>query len=805
MTAQTTLPISEQQELANNDKVQAKQAISSEIKAMRKRGENLKIQKILQLIKNQDCELSKDEILEIICSNKFLGGQELGQFNTPNEIAELISSIGMNYNPKSVLDISCGTGNILAYLNTINTVTGMDINHDAALLAKFINPNAEIITANSLIYDFSNAKYDLVVGQPPFALIQENKRNAELEIIKKGLDLLNPNGVAIFVVYDGILSNSSANDFRQHLLSNFAMDMIISLPNTIFPYTSVKSSILVIRKGQKNKHVFMPSFEDSQKSILEDYKQHRGEFYLPISKLIDRFDRNHYLTLEAIDATLKGHKLIKISDVSKVIGGKYLNPKVFKTSGKYLLFNRNDKNGKNFVDEIPDEHCVLRNNDFVVSLIGPNNKIHLYNEDGIKTVISQNFAIIRPTKEDKYISTYLKTSDGEALIQQQMNRHLVGSTIPHLSVLSLKDILIPLLSLEELNNSVSKTTELVSKATELNDLLLKSSECIKNKEYNLARMYIEQAFKNANSEISQHRNVYLENINNLEEIEKKDIELEETMAMFAHKFRSPLDAIIYNTSHEHQPKLYIQAAQTMRGLLDIFSIISTDSDSLKERLSQDNQGKGNLINVLAKTLDMILLHLLSVSSSEKIQQHYLRYAKAHGLCSTDVSDKQWNEDYFELEQQLQVEWEQSFAQLLNESPTLQQRLDWLALHFFKLEVQGFAPITIQFREYGITESFLTILLNEILVNAFKYYASTAQQPVYLSWSEQEGYQILSCRNPSINNERSKLKGSGKGHTFLSALARKTGSQFNKPKANDDFVLEFGIANPLLINSQGNMQ
>lgn len=46
-------------------------------------------------------------------------------------------------------------------------------------------------------------------------------------------------------------------------------------------------------------------------------------------------------------------------------------------------------------------------------------------------------------------------------------------------------------------------------------------------------------------------------------LEESEKELEDTMAMFAHKFRSPLDAIIYNTEHEHQEKLYKQAAQTM--------------------------------------------------------------------------------------------------------------------------------------------------------------------------------------------------------------------------------------------------
>ncbi len=302
---------------------------------------------------------------------------------------------------------------------------------------------------------------------------------------------------------------------------------------------------------------------------------------------------------------------------------------------------------------------------------------------------------------------------------------------------------------------------------------------------------------NHNNEIKE-KDFLLEVSNS--KLKEKEEELEEMMSMFAHKFRSPLDTIIYNTNHQHQPKLYIQAAQTMRGLLDIFSIISADDIVLIEKLKRDNQGESGLLTVFGKTLDMILLHLLSAQAAEKIQQHYLHYAKKQGLCDAELSYKQWNDDYFELERQLQTEWEQSFAELLSQQATLEQRLAWLEERFFKLELQGFEQANIQFKEYGITESFLTILLNEILVNAFKYYSSDTQQSVVLVWAEGDSYQVLSCRNPSVRNERNRFKGSGKGHTFLSALARKTGSQFTKPKPQDDFVLEFGIANQLLISS-----
>lgn len=347
-----------------------------------------------------------------------------------------------------------------------------------------------------------------------------------------------------------------------------------------------------------------------------------------------------------------------------------------------------------------------------------------------------------------------------------------------------------------------------SKEHKKNCCLSISNIFIAKKRYDDAREYVEQAFSYVSNE-EQHKNVYLSNIKNTEELDKKNQELEEKereqedmMSMFAHKFRSPLDAIIYNTSHENNPKLYAEAAQTMRGLLDIFSIISTDDKILTNKIKTDNQGNGRLITVLDKTLNMILLHLLSVSGAEKIQQHYLAYAKAHSKIDQSVSYKTWCDDYFELEQQLQTEWEQSFSALLNQYAPLEQRLNWIEQHFFKLELIGFERDDIQFKDYAITESFLIILINEILVNAFKYYSSETKRSVILQWIERDGYQVLSCHNPSIRHERTTIKGSGKGHIFLSALARKTGSQFTKPKPQDDFVLDFAIPNELLISNSG---
>lgn len=326
---------------------------------------------------------------------------------------------------------------------------------------------------------------------------------------------------------------------------------------------------------------------------------------------------------------------------------------------------------------------------------------------------------------------------------------------------------------------------------------------LRREEFDEAKAFIQGIYQNASIRDKEFKHVCLTAIEKSQQIEEKNQklaeaqnELQELMAMFAHKFRSPLDAIIYNTTHDHQVKLYTEAAQTMRGLLDVFSIISTDPERLRDRIRQDIGGEASLSSVVLKTLDMLMLHLLSPAGTEKIHQHYLASAEQQGLCPSGVSRKSWREDYYELERRLRTEWEQSFAELLSQPEDWESRQQWIESRFFRLELRGFDPMGIRFRPHGAAESFLVILLNEVLVNAFKYYSSATQQPVVLEWAERDGYHVLTCRNPSVRSERMAIKGSGKGHTFLSTLARKTGSHFDKPKHQDDFVLEFVIPGDL---------
>ncbi|MEY3880530.1 MAG: hypothetical protein RIQ94_1326 [Pseudomonadota bacterium] len=794
---------------------------------------------LLQLIKQHDYKFDKDEVLEI--ASRILG-REFIHFITPNKIAKLISVIAGIYNKKSVIDICCGSGNILSYFKDLQDVKGVDINANIITLAQYINPAISFTVQNFLEYhqldifkkdnydDLYHAeKYDLVIGHLPFdnrfsncqeyrELFSEGRPNCnilDIDLIKAGLSFLNKDGVAIFTVPENLFLASSnweneiLSKFREELLSNYSLDMIINLPSgAFFPYSGIKKSILVIKNGSKNQDVFMSEFKDNSLEIADNFKNHKGDFYLPISNITDRLDKNYYELKQKMENLFKGHDLKKLSDVASILNGKPVKDER-KPDGKYLVFNQKDKsNNEIFVDKIDDEKLVLRDNDIVIGLVGENPKIHFHKVNDNSTVIKNDYAIIRPS--NKILSAYLNTEEGKFILENQIRLqikpNITGNYIPRLSASSLKNFLIPVLTYQEIIERF---------LNEKQNLINQVNILINKKEYDSAKLYVKNYFDNS-FESSEHKFVYLKYIDNAEELDKKNKELEEKnqqlqakekeledmMSMFAHKFRSPLDAIIYNTTHDKDTKLYTESANTMRGLLDIFSIISADDKVLTDKLKNDNKGNTNLMTIFNKNLNMTLLHLLSVSGMSKIHQHYMNYAKAQGKITDAVSYKEWCDDYFEMEGVLQKQWEKEFSALLNQSASLAERLQWLEQYFFKLEIIGFEIEYIQFKEYETTESFLFILMNEILVNAFKYYASENKQSVVLEWTATENDQILSCRNPSIRRERDQHKGSGKGHTFLSALARKTGCKFTKPKPQDDFLLEFAIPNQLLLSNSG---
>jgi len=263
--------------------------------------------------------------------------------------------------------------------------------------------------------------------------------------------------------------------------------------------------------------------------------------------------------------------------------------------------------------------------------------------------------------------------------------------------------------------------------------------------------------------------------------------VESMMALFAHKFRGPVDSILFNTTHQHDERIYVDAAHTMNGLLDIFSVVSTTPEKLATSLKDDVGGNGSPASVLLHSLKLALVQLLSTRNRLRLSPHYLAYAKRQGQAPAELRQTEWMREkrWVDKEIELQTKWEQEIG-TMTIGKDIRDVGAWMASHLLPIRVEGFSESTARFAEYGPKASLLTVIFTEVLVNAIKHAAPTAILPLVASWSELSEEVSFTFANPSTRDsrDREKSKGSGKGHKFLKLIAENIGGSFGADITND---------------------
>lgn len=160
-------------------------------------------------------------------------------------------------------------------------ISGVEINSAAYIvgltrlaLAGIDDPQLEL--GNSLERTQPNNPqqegFDVVVANPPFGMrahpeviehFPVQTKDATGLFIQHALAQLRPGGRAVIVVPQGILFRGGPEKkLRQFLLEQHTVETVISLPVTAFlPFSSVKSNILVLRRGGTTKQIRMVDAE----------------------------------------------------------------------------------------------------------------------------------------------------------------------------------------------------------------------------------------------------------------------------------------------------------------------------------------------------------------------------------------------------------------------------------------------------------------------------------------------------------------------------------------------------------------
>ncbi len=123
--------------------------------------------------------------------------EHAGKLVAQDQLEEFISMINP---PAMVLDIGCGPGFDLKYLSEKFTATGIDLSSKFVDIAKFENPNSQVILADIVDYDLPKDKYKGIWARDSIHHVSHEHLDL---VFKKIADALVEGGVFYVIVREG--------------------------------------------------------------------------------------------------------------------------------------------------------------------------------------------------------------------------------------------------------------------------------------------------------------------------------------------------------------------------------------------------------------------------------------------------------------------------------------------------------------------------------------------------------------------------------------------------------------------------
>lgn len=190
----------------------------------------------------------------------------VGQYFTPEIVAECMYRLAGVRSGQHVIDPSCGDGSFLRAAAKGLELRACEIDPQYAAVARRLVISKHFVEGDALteLADIWGT-CDLAIGNPPFSAQASLEKRAEilngydlgagrksqcLEVLFLELfwKLVRSRGKIAIVLPDGPLSNKPFKYVRNWLLCRAHVEAIISLPRGIFNRTAAKTSILIARR-----------------------------------------------------------------------------------------------------------------------------------------------------------------------------------------------------------------------------------------------------------------------------------------------------------------------------------------------------------------------------------------------------------------------------------------------------------------------------------------------------------------------------------------------------------------------------
>jgi len=251
------------------------------------------------------------------------------QYFTPRTVVEFMVSMIDLSDVLSVFDPACGSGGFLVAAakmakslgNEDMRVCGIDVDERMSWLARanlaahgVCTSDIECVNGAGTLGDLEYLENglpeggaDVIFENPPFGSDMNDRevldtfetgkgkasRRRSILFVERSLELLAYDGIMSVVLDDSVLNLPGNGDIREYMRRSAAILAVISLPDVTFmPYSTAKSSIVVLKKGAKQGDVFMAiPAQIGRRPNGEPLFDEAGSIASDLPEIIDQWNR----------------------------------------------------------------------------------------------------------------------------------------------------------------------------------------------------------------------------------------------------------------------------------------------------------------------------------------------------------------------------------------------------------------------------------------------------------------------------------------------------------------------------------
>ncbi len=432
-------------------------------------------------------------------------GKSSGEFIQPKELTELMNSFMPQEDDFSMYNPFAGLASLALKLPDNSDYLGEEINKliwamgKLRLLAYGLNNNTKLINQDSIAAWINNEsiEYDFISFNPPFNLkvnpgeyinLVNNKYfyrgNANTIIVEQCLSRLKYGGKMIFIIPDGFLSSTVRSDreFREYLLGNNYINLIISLPSNILTNTNVSISLMVLTKTNAKRDEI--SFIDAEHCSKQGNKRRQVLNTTEILSLINSGVSNRYFRKVKLSEIAENEfnllskryiytkieedfysekDLVSLKELivplkirrTKSVHGKLVRIRDLKNDS---LGYRNSFEGLEAI-ELRNNAAVLENDSLLMATYWKDLKPTFYTAKGEEIFYSSNDILACQVTSDLIDLDYVIIQLNADYVKLQVERFKTGNTIPRISKTDLLNIKIRVPSLKEQQSLVYEFKE----------------------------------------------------------------------------------------------------------------------------------------------------------------------------------------------------------------------------------------------------------------------------------------------------------------------------------------------------------